>query len=99
MTKADIAKSIHQRAGVSEREAADLLERVLALLTSTLQRGEPLVLAGFGRFTVHSKGPRQGRNPRTGEVIIITARKVVSFRASSLWKAELNTAGHNEQIT
>jgi integration host factor subunit alpha len=93
MKKADIARSIHQQAGVSEAEAADLLERVLGLLMSTLQRGEPIIITGFGRFTVRMKQPRKGPNPRTGEVIIVPGRKVVTFRPSALWKAELNTAG------
>jgi integration host factor subunit alpha len=93
MRKADIARSIHQQAGVSEAEAADLLERVLGLLMSSLQRGEPIIITGFGRFTVRMKQPRKGRNPRTGEVIIVPGRKVVTFRPSALWKAELNADG------
>lgn len=93
MTKADIARSIHQQAGIAETEAADLLEQILAILRSTLQQGEPIIITGFGRFTVRKKGPRQGRNPRTGEAIIVSARQVVTFRPSSLWKAEVNAAG------
>jgi integration host factor subunit alpha len=96
MKKADIARSIHQQAGVSEAEAADLLERVLGLLMSTLQRGEPIIITGFGRFTVRMKQPRKGRNPRTGEVIIVPGRKVVTFRPSALWKAELNADGKTD---
>ena len=92
MRKADIARSIHQQAGVSEAEAADLLERILELLKSTLRQGEPIIIAGFGKFTVRSKDSRQGRNPRTGESMIIAARKVVTFRPSSLWKSEVNAA-------
>ena len=92
MKKADIAKSIHQQAGVSETEAADLLERILELLKSTLRRGEPIIITGFGKFTVRKKEPRKGRNPRTGEAIIIPGRKVVTFRPSAFWKAELNAA-------
>jgi integration host factor subunit alpha len=96
MRKADIARSIHQQAGVSEAEAADLLERVLGLLMSTLQRGEPIIITGFGRFTVRMKRPRNGRNPRTGEAIIISGRKVVTFRPSHLWTAELNADGETD---
>jgi integration host factor subunit alpha len=93
MTKADIARSIHQQAGVSETDAADLLDRILDLFRSTLHQGEPIIITGFGRFTVHSKGPRQGRNPRTGEAMIVAARRVVTFRPSALWKAEVNADG------
>jgi integration host factor subunit alpha len=84
MTKADIVKSVHQQAGVAETEAVDLLEYILELLMST-QQGEPIVITGFGKFTVRKKGSRPGRNPRTGEAITIQARKVVTFRPSSLW--------------
>ena len=93
MTKADIARSIHQQAGVSEADAADLLDRILDLFRSTLHQGEPIIITGFGRFTVHSKGPRQGRNPRTGETMIVAARRVVTFRPSAPWKAEVNADG------
>jgi integration host factor subunit alpha len=93
MTKTDIAKHIHEKAEVSEAEAADLLEHVLNILTSALRQGEPVVVAGFGKFMVRSKASRPGRNPRTGEPIVITGRNVVSFHASPLWKAELNEAG------
>ena len=92
MIKADIARSIHQKAGVSEEEAVNLLERILELLRSTLRQGEPIVITGFGTFRVRSKDSRQGRNPRTGESLIIAARRVVTFRPSSLWKAEVNAA-------
>src|SRR5688572_8092913 len=93
MTKADIATSIHQQAGVSETEAAGLLDRILELLRSTLRQGEPIIITGFGKFTVRKKEPRNGRNPRTGEAIIVPGHNVVTFRPSALWKAELNAAG------
>ncbi len=51
------------------------------------------MITGFGTFKVRSKGPRKGRNPRTGEAMIVAARKVVTFRPSSLWKAEVNADG------
>jgi integration host factor subunit alpha len=63
---------------------------------STLQRGEPIIITGFGRFTVRMKQPRKGRNPSTGEVIIVPGRKVVTFRPSALWKAELNADGKTD---
>ena len=93
MTKADIARTIHQQAGLEETEAANLLERILGLLKSTLQQGEPINITGFGKLTVRKKGTRPGRNPRTGESFIIPARTVVTFHPSSLWKAEVNAVG------
>ena len=90
MRKADIARHIFQQAGISEHEAAKLLEWILALFTSTLQKGEPIAIAGFGTFRVRGKGPRKGRNPRTGEEIMIPARRVVTFHASPVFKAAVS---------
>ena len=91
MQKADIARRIHQQAGISETQAAKLLDQILELLKITLQAGEPITISGFGKFTVRSKGARQGRNPRTGEAVMISARRVVSFRPSLVLKTEMNS--------
>jgi integration host factor subunit alpha len=93
MTKADIAGSIHQQAGISELRPGEVLEWILALLKSTLQQGEEIVIAGFGKFAVRSKVARTGRNPRTGEATTISARRVVTFHASPALKADVNAAG------
>ena len=90
MRKADIAQRIHQQAGISEQEAATLLDGILELLASTLQKGDPVTIPGFGKFTVRSRLPRTGRNPRTGEAIMIAARRVVTFRPSPLLTIEMN---------
>lgn len=90
MQKADIAKRIHHQAGISETEAATLLDWFLELLKTTLQAGEPITIYGFGKFTVLSKRARQGRNPITREAIMITARRVVTFHPSLVLKAEVN---------
>jgi len=90
MRKLDIAKRIHQEAGISEEEAATLLEWILDLLKTTLQTGEPISIHEFGKFTVRNKLARQGRNPRTGEAMMISARRVVTFRASPLLTAAMN---------
>ena len=91
MQKADIARHIHQQAGTSEEEAATILEWFLGLLKSTLQQGEPIAVYGFGKFAVRSKRPRQGRNPRTGEAVMISARRVVTFHPSALLTTEVNS--------
>ena len=62
MRKTEIAKRIHQEAGISEEEAATLLNWVFDLFKATLQKGEPITILGFGKFTVRSKLPRKGRN-------------------------------------
>jgi integration host factor subunit alpha len=97
MTKADIARRIHQQVGLSEHEAGELLDWILALFKSTLQNGEEIAITGFGKFTVRSKHARTGRNPRTREETTISARRVVTFHASPLLKAEVNVAGQKFQ--
>jgi integration host factor subunit alpha len=82
MRKLDIAKRIHEEVGISEEQAAGLLDWILELLKATLHKGEPIVLRTFGKFAVRSKAPRIGRNPRTGKEFMISPRRVVTFRAS-----------------
>jgi integration host factor subunit alpha len=90
MQKKDIAHRIHQAAGISEQEAARLLDWILDLFKATLQQGEPILIQNFGTFKVRAKAPRIGRNPRTGEGITIAARRVVTFRPSPQFKTEIN---------
>jgi integration host factor subunit alpha len=92
MTKTEIGKRIHEQAEISEDEAESVLEQILELLKSTLQRGEEIIVTGFGKFRVRGKKARVGRNPRTGEQITIPARRVVTFHASPLLKEYVNTS-------
>ncbi len=86
MRKADIANLLHERHGVPKREAAAIVELILDEIKETLTRGEEVKIAGFGNFAVRQKSARKGRNPKTGEEIGITPRKVVTFRASPVFK-------------
>ena len=97
MRKLDIARRIHQEAGISEQEAATLLDSILDLFKATLQKGEPIAIQNFGNFTVRAKAPRLGRNPRTGEEIMISPRRVVIFRASAQFKTEVNAVPAEQQ--
>jgi integration host factor subunit alpha len=99
MTKADIAKRVQDVVGMSERDAERLLEQILELLKSTLKAGEDINVTGFGRFRVRNKNARVGRNPRTGEEIMIPARRVVTFQASTLLKHDLNTESADQHGT
>ena len=91
MRKADIAEEIFKQVGISKNEASDIVEFVLNLLKSVLQKGESVKIAGFGNFVVRNKGARKGRNPRTGEEIGITPRRVVTFRPSQVFKKYVNS--------
>ncbi len=97
MQKVDIARHIHQHAGLSETESAKLLDCVLELLKTTLQEGEPIAISGFGKFTVRRKRPRTGRNPRTGEAMMISARKVVTSHPSLVFTTEMNSVPADRQ--
>ena len=91
MRKADIANEIYKQVGISKNEAADIVELVLNMLKAVLHKGESVKIAGFGNFVVRSKGARKGRNPRTGEEIGITPRRVVTFRPSQVFKKYVNS--------
>jgi integration host factor subunit alpha len=84
MQKADITRQVHQQTGISGTEGAKMVDWILEFMKTTLQTGEPITIHGFGKFTVRSKRPRQGRNPQTGEAVMISARRVVTFRPSLL---------------
>ena len=86
MTKADIVEEVYTRVGFSKKESSEVVETVLETIKKTLERGEMVKIAGFGNFVIRSKGPRKGRNPKTGQEIEITPRKVVTFKPSQVLK-------------
>ncbi|MDD9820101.1 MAG: integration host factor subunit alpha [Nitrospira sp.] len=90
MRKVDIANRICEEVGLSRTEAVEMVEYMLRRMKDELRKGEAVKIAGFGNFVVRSKGERKGRNPRTGEEIAITPRRVVTFRASQLFKKAVN---------
>ncbi|ATX79799.1 integration host factor subunit alpha [Mariprofundus aestuarium] len=89
MTKAEIAKAIHERVGLTKKESSQIVESVLSEIRQSLEKGENVKLSGFGHFIVRKKHARRGRNPKTGSDITIAPRSVVTFRASPLLKGKL----------
>ena len=89
LTKAQLADLLFDQLGVSKREAKDMVDAYFDLISSSLVRGEEVKLSGFGNFQIRTKAPRPGRNPRTGELIPIDARRVVTFHASSKLKEQI----------
>lgn len=81
LSKAELADFISEVIGLSKREAKDLVEEFFEEISTALINGTDVRLSGFGNFTTRDKAPRPGRNPKTGEEIPITARRVVTFRA------------------
>ncbi len=90
MTKADIVEKIYEKVGFSKKESAELVETVFDIMKGTLESGDKIKIAGFGNFVVKDKANRRGRNPQTGDEIIITARKILTFKPSQVLKASLN---------
>ena len=92
VTRADLAEAVHREVGLSRQDCAELVERTLELVIEALERGEEVKLSGFGVFQVRDKRARVGRNPKTGEPAAIDPRRVISFRASQLMKARVQSA-------
>jgi integration host factor subunit alpha len=90
MTKADIVDKIHANTRLPKDEAYTYLETVLEMIKQTLETAETVKITGFGSFIVKEKNSRKGRNPQTGEPITITARKVLTFKPSTLLRQAVN---------
>jgi integration host factor subunit alpha len=86
LTKADLADLLFERVGLNKREAKDMVETFFEEIRDALAKGDPVKLSGFGNFLLRDKPQRPGRNPKTGEAIPITARRVVTFHASQKLK-------------
>jgi integration host factor subunit alpha len=93
MTKADIAQKIANDCGFMKGEAAEILEKLLDVMKNCLIVGEDVMISGFGKWTVKSKHARRGRNPKTGEQIVLDARRVVTWSYSPVLKAAVNGTG------
>jgi len=93
LTKANLAEYLFEELGLNKREVTDILELFFEEIKSTLEAGQQVKLSGFGNFDLRDKTSRPGRNPKTGEVIPVSARRVVTFRAGHKLKASVERAG------
>lgn len=91
LTKADLVSLLFDRLGLNKREARDLVDVFFDEIKEALGQGEAVKLSGFGHFQLRDKSPRPGRNPKTGEVIPISARRVVTFHTSQKLRALLDS--------
>ncbi len=89
LTKEDMAESLFNELGLNKREALELVDLYFHQLVACLALGEPVKLSGFGNFDLRDKNERPGRNPRTGEKVLITARRVVTFSPGNKLKARV----------
>ena len=92
LTKAELAEMLFEQVGLNKREAKDMVETFFDEIRNALERGEIVKLSGFGNFQLRDKPQRPGRNPKTGEEIPITARRVVTFHASQKLKSMVELA-------
>ena len=86
LTKAELAEVLFAQVGLNKREAKEMVEALFAEIRNTLEAGDMVKLSGFGNFSVRDKASRPGRNPKTGELVPIAARRVVNFHASQKFK-------------
>jgi integration host factor subunit alpha len=89
LTKAQLADLLFEQIGLNKRESKDMVDAFFDLMVEHLVRGEDVKLSGFGNFQIRIKAPRPGRNPRTGELIPIAARRVATFHASHKLKDQI----------
>ena len=91
LTRMDLSDAVFREVGLSRNESSDLVESVLELMSSALVKGEQVKISSFGTFSVREKNGRVGRNPKTGEEVPITPRRVLTFRPSHLMKEQVAT--------
>src|SRR5438874_13363202 len=89
-TRAQLTEAVYQEVGLSRNESAELVESVIAEISGALERGEMVKISSFGSFSVRHKGQRVGRNPKTGQEVPISPRRVLVFRASHALKNQIN---------
>lgn len=95
LTKADLAKYLDEQIGLTNREAKEIIELFFDYISDALVKGKQVKLSGFGNFTLHDKDERPGRNPRTGEKVPVSARRVVTFHCGQKLKARVEK--HNSK--
>ena len=91
ITRAQLSEAVYEEVGLSRNESADLVEAVLEEMVNALSDGETVKISSFGSFSIRQKSQRMGRNPKTGEEVPITPRRVLTFRPSHLMKEQVAT--------
>ena len=97
LTKAEMAERLFEELGLNKREAKELVEQFFEEIRGALEKGQQIKLSGFGNFDLRDKKQRPGRNPKTGENIPITARRVVTFRPGQKLKARVEAYAGTQQ--
>jgi len=93
VTKAQIINSVSNHLGLPRTKSAQVIESLLDIIKETLENGEDVLISGFGKFCVKEKGKRRGRNPHTGEDLMLAERRVVKFMCSPVLKSKVKGEG------
>ena len=93
LTKAHLVDRIHDATGISRPKSARLIDSIFEIMKQTLEGGEDILISGFGKFCVKGKNIRRGRNPQTGNDLILGARRVVIFKCSGVLRDKINGRG------
>ena len=91
LTKAQIVDSVHEQLGFTRKRCVDLVETVLEIMKTTLENSEDVLISGFGKFCVKDKNARRGRNPATGDEMMLNQRRVVTFKCSTGLRKKINS--------
>ena len=91
LTKANIVDAIHDELGFPKNRSAELIEILLEQIKNNLENGQDVLISGFGKFCVKEKKARRGRNPATGDDMLLEKRRVVTFRCSHLLREKINS--------
>lgn len=90
LKKLDIVEAVHGALSCEKQQAFATVEALLEIIKSTLESGEDVLISGFGKFEVKHKAPRKGRNPATGESLMLDARKIITFKCSGRLRGMMN---------
>jgi integration host factor subunit alpha len=90
LTKIDIIESVREKLGIPKKDSVRIVESVFDIIKVDLNKGNDVMISGFGKWTVKAKKKRRGRNPQTGASMTIVARKVVTFKSSNVLRDKVN---------
>ena len=90
LTKAHVVERVQSKLGLPKEKSTELVESLLEIIKRTLARGEDVLVSGFGRFCVKDKKERRGRNPQTGDDMMLRQRRVITFRCSGVLRDKIN---------
>ena len=96
LTKSDIVATVHEL-GFTKKKSVDIIESLLEIIKGTLQKSEDVLISGFGKFCVKNKRQRRGRNPATGQDLILRERRVITFKCSGKLRSKINGIEYSEQ--